>query len=152
MMVVLFERAWAAQDGTGIEGIGAGLGLLLLSVALAPTLIAGFAPGRPFQALLVFFLNLAAVAGLLLFVLPGVLLWLFDLIVALMVYNGAKRDKLERMLIKQQKNILQQTRSLAPSDEKICPRCAETVKAGAKVCRYCNYEFEQPVKPITEPE
>ncbi|MGD0189537.1 MAG: superinfection immunity protein [Rhizomicrobium sp.] len=24
---------------------------------------------------------------------------------------------------------------------KICPRCAETVKAAATVCRFCNYEF-----------
>jgi uncharacterized membrane protein YdbT with pleckstrin-like domain len=30
----------------------------------------------------------------------------------------------------------------APSgSEKICPRCAESVKAAAKVCRFCNYEF-----------
>jgi hypothetical protein len=27
-------------------------------------------------------------------------------------------------------------------DEKTCPRCAEQVKAAAKVCRYCNYEFQ----------
>lgn len=28
------------------------------------------------------------------------------------------------------------------SEEKICPRCAETIKAAAVVCRFCNYEFE----------
>src|SRR5215467_4165912 len=27
---------------------------------------------------------------------------------------------------------------------KKCPRCAETVKIDARVCRFCNTEFEQP--------
>lgn len=26
--------------------------------------------------------------------------------------------------------------------EKTCPQCAETVKVDAKICRYCNYNFE----------
>lgn len=34
-------------------------------------------------------------------------------------------------------------------DEKICPRCAETVKKAALVCRYCGHEFETP--PKTQP-
>ena len=29
------------------------------------------------------------------------------------------------------------------ADTKICPRCAETVKAQAVACRFCGYEFEQ---------
>jgi hypothetical protein len=32
------------------------------------------------------------------------------------------------------------------SDEKVCPRCAETVKSAALVCRFCGYEFGTPVK------
>jgi Uncharacterised protein family UPF0547 len=27
------------------------------------------------------------------------------------------------------------------SDEKVCPRCAETVKSAAQVCRFCGYSF-----------
>jgi hypothetical protein len=29
-----------------------------------------------------------------------------------------------------------------PSDTKVCPQCAEQVKAAAKVCRYCSTSFE----------
>ena len=29
-----------------------------------------------------------------------------------------------------------------PADTKVCPRCAETIKAAALVCRYCGNEFE----------
>lgn len=29
----------------------------------------------------------------------------------------------------------------AMTDEKMCPRCAERVKAAALVCRYCGHEF-----------
>lgn len=27
------------------------------------------------------------------------------------------------------------------ADTKLCPMCAETVKAAAKICHYCHYEF-----------
>ncbi len=30
-----------------------------------------------------------------------------------------------------------------PSDLKDCPRCAETVKRAAKVCRFCGHDFER---------
>jgi len=29
------------------------------------------------------------------------------------------------------------------NEEKVCPDCAETIKAAAKVCRYCGYRFER---------
>jgi hypothetical protein len=28
-----------------------------------------------------------------------------------------------------------------------CPRCAETIKRAAKVCRYCGYDFEGAGQP-----
>jgi len=31
--------------------------------------------------------------------------------------------------------------SVANDAEKVCPQCAETVKAGANICRYCRYDF-----------
>jgi len=38
------------------------------------------------------------------------------------------------------------------SDEKICPRCAETVKAAALVCKHCNYEFGSPILGTNSPQ
>lgn len=39
---------------------------------------------------------------------------------------------------------------------KKCPQCAEFVKSGAKICRFCNYEFKEeekkPEKVMTEEE
>ncbi len=40
---------------------------------------------------------------------------------------------------------IHQTEKVKPVDnvdEKICPECAEKVKAAAKLCRYCRYQFE----------
>lgn len=33
------------------------------------------------------------------------------------------------------------------TDEKVCPRCAETVKAAASVCRFCGHEFGGTYQP-----
>jgi hypothetical protein len=33
------------------------------------------------------------------------------------------------------------TRAENDGQGKICPRCAETVKAAAQVCRYCGHDF-----------
>ena len=33
---------------------------------------------------------------------------------------------------------------------KTCPMCAETVKAAAKICRFCRYEFENSSQSISE--
>lgn len=35
------------------------------------------------------------------------------------------------------------------SDEKTCPRCAETVKAAANVCKHCGYDFQTGLGPDT---
>lgn len=77
-----------------------GFSILLLILAFTPSLIAGLAPGRLLLALLVFVLNVGSIAGLALFVLPGVVLWFVALILAVSVYNGAKRDKHERELLR----------------------------------------------------
>ena len=37
--------------------------------------------------------------------------------------------------------------AVSPADTKVCPRCAETIKAAALVCRYCGHEFEAPAPP-----
>lgn len=37
----------------------------------------------------------------------------------------------------------------AEPGSKLCPRCAEAVKAAALVCRHCNYVFGSPVTPPT---
>lgn len=29
----------------------------------------------------------------------------------------------------------------SPADEKICPKCAESIKAAATVCRFCGHNF-----------
>lgn len=36
------------------------------------------------------------------------------------------------------------------SDEKICPKCAETIKAAAVVCKHCGYSFEGTMPPTPE--
>lgn len=38
-------------------------------------------------------------------------------------------------------------------DEKTCPQCAETVKAAAKICRFCSHEFVsgEPAGPASTP-
>ncbi len=33
------------------------------------------------------------------------------------------------------------------ADEKECPKCAETVKYKAKICRFCGHEFDDIEKP-----
>ena len=38
-----------------------------------------------------------------------------------------------------------------PPETKVCPRCAETVKFNAQVCRFCGYEFASTASGSDEP-
>lgn len=58
------------------------------------------------------------------------------------------------MLIVKPKGVLTVTYerkeiSSAPASLKKCPRCAETVKKEAQVCRFCGFEFSSPQVPTT---
>jgi hypothetical protein len=37
----------------------------------------------------------------------------------------------------------QLVRIVSEGSTKICPQCAETVQAAAKICRFCRFEFPQ---------
>jgi uncharacterized membrane protein YhdT len=41
---------------------------------------------------------------------------------------------------------------IATGEYKKCPQCAETVRAEAKICRYCRSEFPEPVLAKINPE
>ena len=41
--------------------------------------------------------------------------------------------------------VTYQRTGLTEADTKVCPECAETVKAAARICRFCRYEFETPL-------
>jgi len=53
---------------------------------------------------------------------------------------------LESLKLERRKMLLEQGNEITAisteSNSKECPRCAEIVKLRAKVCRFCNYEFE----------
>jgi predicted nucleic acid-binding Zn ribbon protein len=34
------------------------------------------------------------------------------------------------------------TTPVLAADEKVCPNCSQTVKAAAKVCRHCGFDFQ----------
>lgn len=68
------------------------------------------------------------------FVIVGVLIFIYMLIVK---PDGTLSVTYEfKPASQEQKNIVSQP-------EKQCPKCAETVKQEAKICRFCGHSFEQ---------
>lgn len=66
-----------------------------------------------------------------------------------MLINETKRNY-EQHMLNQQELITSEVESLrqynnSGYDTKECPQCAEIVKAKAKICRFCNYKFEESV-------
>jgi hypothetical protein len=65
-----------------------------------------------------------------------------------LMIDKAKKSSRSLLSSGEQKKIIQNTEisvndniTQSANDTKECPRCAETVKAKAKICRFCNYEF-----------
>ncbi len=69
-----------------------------------------------------------------------------------------QKEEIDEYKTKKREIILEQERKLSEEhsetidadfsfddikENKECPACAERVKAKAKICRYCGYEFEQ---------
>jgi hypothetical protein len=68
----------------------------------------------------------------------------------LRAHKGKLEQEKREMLLGYEREIKQETEEvvafdiedeLSKSDEKVCPQCAETVKAKAKICRFCRYDF-----------
>ncbi|GGG06948.1 zinc ribbon domain-containing protein [Paenibacillus aceti] len=58
------------------------------------------------------------------------------------------KSNYEQHMLNQQELITSEVESLkqynnSGNDTKECPQCAEIVKARAKICRFCNYKFEE---------
>ena len=67
------------------------------------------------------------------FVIIGVLIFIYMLIVK---PDGTLSVSFEL------KSATQEQKNIVNYSEKQCPKCAETVKQEAKICRFCGYSFE----------
>jgi hypothetical protein len=73
----------------------------------------------------------------------AVLLFIFVIGILILLYLLMVKPDKGVLTVTLQRTTTTLTPVQAPTEQtKACPRCAETVKAAALVCRYCGYEFE----------
>jgi hypothetical protein len=70
------------------------------------------------------------------------LVWVLCALVAAAIHRLKGRSARLTFLIGLLAGPLALVAALMTSRLKQCPSCAETVQHGAKVCRYCGYQFE----------
>lgn len=77
-------------------------------------------------------------------------LWLLLAAIALLLIRLVSQGKTRQTEEKAVREQAQVKEAEALADSRVCPKCAETVKRAAKVCRFCGYELPEPPPAIED--